>query len=184
MDQSLLELLKNAAQYDSETNRYIFDNVTNIVTEEPKKPKNPFFLFKEKNKEKIKKYIEDCPDFSGQGSFSSAASDIWKTMSLEDKLVYEEEYSNLKQEYVKNKKSYDNTFGRFNFANKIVEKPKKRGRPRKIPLSEETESHNGYKSLVIDDVKYELEIETNVLWDENRDEAVGQKVGPKKYEFY
>ena len=180
----LLELLKKNAQYDSETGKYIFKDLNNLVIEEPKKARNPFLLFKEKNMDQIKKYIENCSEFSGQGSFSKAAGDLWKNMSIEDKLPYEEEHSKLKLEYEVSKKTYENTFGRFNFTKPNVDKHKKRGRPRKVPLPEEIDNNNGYISLTIDGVKYELEIETNVLWDENRDETVGQKVGPKKYAFY
>jgi len=182
----LLEFIKSHGTYDSQTQKYTFnsDSINKLVTEEPKKAKNPFLLFKEQNMDNIKKYIEDCAEFSGQGSFSKAAGDLWKNMSLEDKLPYEKEHSKLKLKQIESKKNYDNTFGRFNLSRPNVVTSKKRGRPRKVPLPEDIDNNNGYKSLILDGVKYELEIETNVLWDENRDETVGQKVGPKKYDFY
>lgn len=186
LQQSLLEILKNTATFDKDSNKYVFnsDALKNIVASEPKKPKNPFFLFKEENKDKIKKSMGSNSDFSGQGSFSSAASDIWKNMSLEEKMPYEEKYSKLKEEFTERKKVYDETFGRFNLKS-VEEKPKKkRGRPRKSEKVEKVSSSDGYSSVNIDGVVYEIELETDVIWTEDREDAVGQRVGPNKYEFY
>ena len=182
----LFEIIKKNAEYNEKTNTSIFNNesLKSLVLDEPKKPKNPFFLFKEQNKDKIKESISKNSDFSGQGSFSAAASDIWKNMSLEERMPYENQYEDLKQVFINNKKIYDETFGRFNIV-KSIEKPKrKRGRPRKNETKQEVQStEDGYTSITIDGTRYELELDTNVIWTEDRDEPVGQRVG-SNYEFY
>lgn len=182
-DQIMKLLTEHATEKDG---KLIFkDTINDLVMNEPKRPKNPFFLFKEENKDAIKKQMGSNSDYSGQGSFTSAASEIWKNMSLEEKLPYEERYSRMKENYHNQKRIYDNTFGKLNI-NLNVEKPKKkRGRPRKSPVTEESvQTNEDYVSLVIDGVSYELEVATNIIWNETREDTVGIKVGPKSYEFY
>ena len=81
----------NSRILKSNLNKYLFDN-------QPKKPKNPYLIWLDKNLTLIKHELG-----GGKGihkvSMKLAAS-RWKLLSLDEKKIY-------KDEFIKNKKLYD-----------------------------------------------------------------------------
>ncbi len=99
--------------------------------ERPKRPPSAFLLYKSEKREEFR---EKFPEVKKAGDLAKLVADHYESLTDNEKQVYKDKYATLKEEYMEKMRRHKQYF-----PDNDNEQPKrKRGRPRKNPVDQET----------------------------------------------